>query len=182
MLSGILLMGSIGFIDDYIKLRNKNSRGVRALAKLTGQIALALIVGFFVVNSKALGADLYLPFVKNAVCNLGTFYIIFALLVIVGSSNAVNLTDGLDGLAVGCVTFITLTYAVVSYVTGHAGLSKYLQVFYLPGGSLIPIRLELYSGRQETGRARPKSIIPEPCFLLFCFLVSSIFNPPNDFG
>ena len=145
-LAGMVWLGSIGFIDDYIKLRNKNSRGVRALAKLTGQIALALIVGFFVVNSKALGADLYLPFVKNAVCNLGTFYIIFALLVIVGSSNAVNLTDGLDGLAVGCVTFITLTYAVVSYVTGHAGLSKYLQVFYLPGAGELAVFCSALTG------------------------------------
>ena len=94
---------------------------------------LALIVGLFVLRNSAVGTDLYLPFLKNAVVNLGVFYIFFILLVIVGTSNAVNLTDGLDGLAVGCVVFVALTYAVVSYVTGNAVVSKYLNVFYLPG-------------------------------------------------
>ena len=138
-LGGMIWLGVIGFIDDLIKIRNKSARGIRAATKLTGQVVLALIVGLFVINNKAIGADLYLPFVKNAVANLGVFYILFALLVIVGASNAVNLTDGLDGLAIGCVVFITLTYSVVSYVTGHAVISKYLQVFYLPGSGELAI-------------------------------------------
>jgi phospho-N-acetylmuramoyl-pentapeptide-transferase len=132
-------LGAIGFIDDLIKLKNKSARGIQAATKLTGQIILALIVGIFVINNEAIGSDLYLPFVKNAVANLGMFYILFILLVIVGTSNAVNLTDGLDGLAIGCVVFITFTYAVVSYVTGHAGISKYLQIFYLPGSGELAI-------------------------------------------
>lgn len=131
VLSGMIWMGVIGFIDDFIKLRNKSARGIQAATKLTGQIVLALIVGLFVIHTKAIGTDLYLPFLKNAVANLGAFYILLALFVIVGTSNAVNLTDGLDGLAIGCVVFITLTYAVISYITGNAVISKYLHVFYL---------------------------------------------------
>lgn len=138
-LGGMVWLGIIGLIDDFIKLRNKSARGVQAATKLTGQVTLALIVGLFVINSKAIGSDLYLPFVKNAVCNLGALYIIFVLLVIVGTSNAVNLTDGLDGLAIGCVVFITLTYAVISYITGNAIWSKYLQIFYLPGSGELTI-------------------------------------------
>ena len=98
-----------------------------------------MIVGIFVLKNKAIGTDLYLPFLKNAVCNLGVFYVFFVLLVIVGASNAVNLTDGLDGLAVGCVVFVTLTYAAISYITGHAGISEYLQVFYLPGAGELTV-------------------------------------------
>jgi len=76
---------------------------------------------------------------KNAVVNLGAFYILFTLIVIVGASNAVNLTDGLDGLAIGCVVMITLTYGVISYITGHADISQYLNVFYLPGAGELTV-------------------------------------------
>jgi len=138
-LAGMVWLGVMGFIDDSIKLRNKSPRGAGAAAKLTGQVVLALIVGLFVINNKAIGSDLYLPFAKNAVANLGAFYILFILLVIVGTSNAVNLTDGLDGLAIGCVVFIALTYGVISYITGHADISRYLQVFYLPGSGELAV-------------------------------------------
>ncbi len=139
VLGGMVWLGIIGFIDDLIKLRSKSARGIRAMTKLAGQVVLALIVGVFIINNKGIGSGLYLPFLKNAVADLGVFYILFTLLVIVGTSNAVNLTDGLDGLAIGCVVFITLTYAVISYVTGHAGISKYLQVFYLPGSGELTV-------------------------------------------
>jgi phospho-N-acetylmuramoyl-pentapeptide-transferase len=132
-LGGMVWMCIIGFIDDSIKLKTKSPKGICALTKLLGQIVLALIVGLFVIKNKAIGTDLYVPFLKNAVTNLGIFYILFILLVIVGTSNAVNLTDGLDGLAIGCVVFVALTYALMSYVTGNALISEYLNVFYLPG-------------------------------------------------
>jgi phospho-N-acetylmuramoyl-pentapeptide-transferase len=138
-LAGMIWLGIIGFIDDFIKLRNKSAKGVQAATKLTGQVVLALIVGLFVLHNKAIGAELYLPFIKNAVANLGILYILFVLVVVVGTSNAVNLTDGLDGLAIGCMVFIAFTYAVISYVTGHAGISQYLQVFYLPGAGELAV-------------------------------------------
>ncbi|MBL7072382.1 MAG: phospho-N-acetylmuramoyl-pentapeptide-transferase [Candidatus Omnitrophica bacterium] len=138
-MAGMIWLGLVGFLDDFMKLKNKSSKGIRGKSKLAGQIILALIVGVFVLQNKAIGADLYLPFIKNSVCNLGIFYIIFILIVIVGSSNAVNLTDGLDGLAVGCVIFVTFTYAVFSYITGHADLSQYLHIFYLPGAGELTV-------------------------------------------
>ncbi|MFQ5953224.1 MAG: phospho-N-acetylmuramoyl-pentapeptide-transferase, partial [Candidatus Omnitrophota bacterium] len=130
---GMVWIGIIGFVDDCIKLKTESSKGIRAATKLAGQIALALIVGIFVLRHEGIGTELYLPFLKNAVVNLGVFYVLFILLVIVGTSNAVNLTDGLDGLATGCVVFVALTYALMSYVTGNAVISEYLNVFYLPG-------------------------------------------------
>ncbi|MFH1304970.1 MAG: phospho-N-acetylmuramoyl-pentapeptide-transferase [Candidatus Omnitrophota bacterium] len=139
VLGGMVWLGMVGFADDLMKLRNKSARGVKALTKLTGQIVIALIVGIFVIKNQAIGSDLYLPFMKNAAVNLGIFYVFFILVVIVAASNAVNLTDGLDGLAIGCVIFITLTYAVICYITGHADISKYLHVFYLPGAGELTV-------------------------------------------
>jgi phospho-N-acetylmuramoyl-pentapeptide-transferase len=138
-LGGMIWMGVIGLIDDLIKIREKNAAGVTAVTKLAGQTALALIVGIFVARTGALGTGLYVPFVKNAVANLGIFYLIVVFFVIVGTSNAVNLTDGLDGLAAGCVVFITVTYAVISYITGHIEMSRYLNVFYLAGAGELAV-------------------------------------------
>ena len=144
--SGMMWLGAIGFIDDYMKLKNKSSQGMRGATKLVGQIVLALAVGIFIFMNKNIGTDLYLPFMKNAVTNLGIFYVVFALIVIVGASNAVNLTDGLDGLAIGCVVFITMTYSIISYVTGHAAMSKYLQVFFLPGAGELTVFCSAMTG------------------------------------
>ncbi len=138
-LAGMIWLGIVGFIDDFIKLRDKSSKGIAAITKLAGQVILAVIVGLFVVNNKAIGTDLYLPFVKNAVANLGIFYILFVLLVVVGASNAVNLTDGLDGLATGCMVFIALTYAIICYITGHVDISSYLHVFHLGGAGELAV-------------------------------------------
>ncbi|MBD3295760.1 MAG: phospho-N-acetylmuramoyl-pentapeptide-transferase [Candidatus Omnitrophica bacterium] len=138
-LGGMIWLGIIGFVDDCIKIRNRNATGIRGITKLAGQMILALIVGLFVAADGSIGTGLYLPFIKNAVANLGMLYIIFVLLVIVGASNALNLTDGLDGLATGCVIFITLTLAIMSYITGHVDISGYLNVFYLPGAGEVTV-------------------------------------------
>ncbi|MBF0252242.1 MAG: phospho-N-acetylmuramoyl-pentapeptide-transferase [Candidatus Omnitrophica bacterium] len=137
ILSSMVWLGMIGFLDDYIKIKNKNSKGVAKRYKLLGQCVLALIIGAFVVKNPAIGSELNFPFFKNVIINIGYFYIPFVLIVIVGSSNAVNLTDGLDGLAVGCTLFVAITYAIMAYVTGNIVLSEYLQVFYLPGSGEI---------------------------------------------
>jgi len=138
-LGGMVWLGLIGFADDYLKIRNKDSKGAPAVTKLIGQATIALIIGLFVIKNKALGTELYVPFLKNAVVDLGVLYILFTLFVIVGASNAVNLTDGLDGLAIGCVLFVTITYALMSYLTGHADLSKYLHIFYIPGAGELTV-------------------------------------------
>ena len=138
-MGGMVWMGMVGVVDDLLKMRSKSSVGLRAAYKVGAQVLLALIVGLFVITSKDLGADLYLPFFKNAIINLGPLYIIFILVVITGTSNAVNLTDGLDGLATGCVIFIALTYSVMCYVTGRADVSGYLQLFYVPGAGELTV-------------------------------------------
>lgn len=139
VLGGMIWLGVVGFIDDFVKLQNKSSKGITATAKLVGQIVLALIVGLFVINDEMIGTGLYVPFLKNMVCNLGIIYMLFVLVVIAGTSNAVNLTDGLDGLAIGCVAYIAFTYAVMAYITGNAVASKYLQIFYLPGSGELAV-------------------------------------------
>ncbi|KJJ84561.1 phospho-N-acetylmuramoyl-pentapeptide-transferase [Candidatus Omnitrophus magneticus] len=132
-MGSMVWMGAIGFIDDCIKLKNKSAKGIRAKTKIIGQTILALIVGIFVVKNKYLGTQLYLPFLKDVVFNLGIFYLPFIWFVIVGVSNAVNLTDGLDGLAIGCTILTAITYAIISYMAGNFMVSKYLNIFYLPG-------------------------------------------------
>jgi phospho-N-acetylmuramoyl-pentapeptide-transferase len=139
VLGGMAWMGIVGIVDDLMKIRGKSSKGLKARYKIFSQLFLAFIVGLFVISNKHLGADLYLPFFKNAVLNLGLFYIVFILIVIAGSSNAVNLTDGLDGLATGCVVFIALTYSVMCYVTGRADISGYLHLLYVPGAGELAV-------------------------------------------
>ncbi len=139
VLGGMVWLGVVGMFDDCLKIAKKNEKGIAALAKIIGQVTLSLIVGLFVIKSKYIGADLYVPLMKNAVANLGIFYILFILFVIVGSSNAVNLTDGLDGLAIGCVTFVAITYGILSYISGHYEVSNYLNVFYLPGAGELTV-------------------------------------------
>ena len=135
MLGSLLGFGAIGFTDDYMKIRGKSSRGLSARAKLIWQIVIALAVGVFLyLNPNDQYVDmLSVPFFKRCLIYLGWFYLPFAVLVIVGSSNAVNLTDGIDGLAIGLVAVATLATGVLVYLSGHKGLSEYLQVLYLPG-------------------------------------------------
>jgi phospho-N-acetylmuramoyl-pentapeptide-transferase len=126
----IVWLGAVGFVDDYIKLVKKRSMGLRASAKFIGQVSFALLVGVFLYMDSSVPTTLRLPFMKDVIINLGLLYIVFVSLVIVGSSNAVNLTDGLDGLAIGCVTIIAITYGILSYITGNVNLSDYLNVYH----------------------------------------------------
>ena len=126
--------GLIGFLDDYLKLTKKNPKGLRGWYKLTGQIAIALAVtlSLYYDIEDPFNSMLSVPFIKDWIIDLGAFYIPFAILVIVGSSNAVNLTDGLDGLAIGLVAIAILANAIILYISGHYELAKYLQIIYLP--------------------------------------------------
>ncbi len=138
-LISLIWLGLVGFIDDYIKIIRERSRGLYASTKLTGQIFIALLIGIYLYLDKTISPTLYLPFFKDIIINLGVFYILFVVLVIVACSNAVNITDGLDGLAIGCVTIIALTYCVISYVTGHVKISDYLNVYHLAGSGEVSI-------------------------------------------
>ncbi len=135
MIFSLIGFGAIGFIDDYLKLVRKDSKGLRACYKFGVQISLALIIGIFLyMNPKDTYADvLSIPFFKKWLFDLGWFYIPFSVIVIVGSSNAVNLTDGIDGLAIGLVGIAVLATGVLVYISGNFKFSQYLQVLYLPG-------------------------------------------------
>jgi phospho-N-acetylmuramoyl-pentapeptide-transferase len=127
-----LWLAFVGFIDDFIKLTHKKSRGLTATVKLAGQLVLGIIIGFMLYSDPNIGDRLDIPFFKDLIVNLGAFYVFFSALVIIGTSNAVNLTDGLDGLAIGCVSIVALTYCVMSYVSGHYTISNYLHIIFMP--------------------------------------------------
>ncbi len=132
-LAGTIGFGAVGFLDDYLKLSRKNSKGLPPRAKLIGQFAIALVVATILCVFLKFNTELGIPFVKNVRPDIGLFYIPFAMFVIVGASNAVNLTDGLDGLAIGPIMIAAGTYAVIAYVTGHLKLAEYLQIPYVAG-------------------------------------------------
>jgi len=133
--------GLLGALDDYKKIKHRNSVGISSKLKIILQILLAIIgVIFFtfLVDNKEI-TNLYFPFFKNLIINLGWFFIPFAVFVIVGSSNAVNLTDGLDGLATVPVILVAACFAFISYVTGNIVFSDYLQIPYIEGTGEISI-------------------------------------------
>jgi phospho-N-acetylmuramoyl-pentapeptide-transferase len=132
----MIYLGVLGFIDDYLKVTKKKSDGVSGRVKLVFQIALAAIIAGVFLTSPLLEVQaraLYVPFVKApVVANMGWFTFVFFALAIVGSSNAVNLTDGLDGLAIGCTITVAFAYALLSYAAGNFRIAEYLQVPFYP--------------------------------------------------
>ncbi len=133
--------GILGAFDDYKKIKQSNSSGISSKFKIVSQIVLALIgVYFFVYFSDYQNINnLYFPFFKNLFINLGWFFIPFAVFVVIGSSNAVNLTDGLDGLATVPVILVAACFAFISYVTGNIVFSNYLQIPYIEGTGEVSI-------------------------------------------
>jgi phospho-N-acetylmuramoyl-pentapeptide-transferase len=131
--------GAIGFVDDWRKLRRQQSLGLTGREKLAAQFALALVVGGFLLWKNGFDSTMTTPFLKNVRPDLGWFYVPFAALVIVGSSNAVNLTDGLDGLAIGPVMMVALVYMTFCYVAGNVKLAEYLQVPHVPGAGEVAV-------------------------------------------
>lgn len=138
VLFSTLWLGIIGFTDDYVKLFRQKS-GLGAMTKLMGQLTLALVVGTILFCDPNISRALEIPFFKSLFINLGTLYIFFVVLVIMGSSNAVNLTDGLDGLAIGCVLMVALAFCGFSYVSGHINFSRYLGISYIPGAGELTV-------------------------------------------
>ncbi len=129
-----LSLSVLGFIDDVLKIKYKNSRGLKSRYKFIGQLLIGLLTIYILINysdHKYL-YDLYFPFFKNIVLHMGLFFIPFGLFVIIGASNAVNLTDGLDGLATVPVMLVALSFTLISYVVGNTIFSEYLQIQYIP--------------------------------------------------
>ena len=130
---------AIGFVDDWRKLRRRQSLGLTGRQKLAAQFALALAAGVILLWKNGFDSTMTTPFLKNVRPDLGWFYVPFAALVIVGSSNAVNLTDGLDGLAIGPVMMVALVYMTFCYVAGNVKLADYLQVPHVPGAGEVAV-------------------------------------------
>ncbi len=135
----IVGFGAIGFADDYLMQVKKRSKGLGAKEKFLLQTALAAVCGLLFYLHEDFSTQVTVPFLKNAQPDLGWGYILFTVLVIVGASNAVNLTDGLDGLAIGPLAIVAATYMVFAYVTGNIKFAAYLQLTYVPGAGEIAI-------------------------------------------
>jgi phospho-N-acetylmuramoyl-pentapeptide-transferase len=137
----LISFGLIGFLDDYAKVKLKNSKGVSGKVKLFWQFMFSFIAVYFI--SYFARADqathLAFPFFKNLFIDLGFFYLIFGMFVITGASNAVNLTDGLDGLASGPIIIVSMCFAIISYLVGNAVFSEYLQIRSIPNSGEIAI-------------------------------------------
>ncbi len=132
-----VLFGGIGFLDDYLKVIRKSSGGLRVWSKFSMQAGVALFVGIILYSSAGFDSRLSFPFFKNFSPDLGVGYIILVILVVVGASNAVNLTDGLDGLAIGPIIIAFLSYLSFSYLAGHIKIADYLQIPYVTGAGEI---------------------------------------------
>ncbi|MBF0311877.1 MAG: phospho-N-acetylmuramoyl-pentapeptide-transferase [Oligoflexia bacterium] len=122
---------ALGFWDDFLKISKKNSKGVSAKMKLLWQFVTAAIVLLVVIKLGFLNTQIFIPFIKGGVADIGLWYVLFGSIVIVGSSNAVNLTDGLDGLAIGSVITSAATLGIMAYVSGHRELANYLYIPYV---------------------------------------------------
>ena len=133
------LFGAIGFLDDYLKVIKKSSKGLRAWSKFSMQAGIAALAGIILYNHTGFDSRLSFPFFKNFLPDLGMGYIILVVLVVVGASNAVNLTDGLDGLAIGPIIIAFLSFLVFSYLAGHIKIAQYLQIPYVSGAGELSV-------------------------------------------
>jgi phospho-N-acetylmuramoyl-pentapeptide-transferase len=139
---GITLgFGAVGFVDDYLKVTKRNSRGLPGRVKFWSLVVIATAGCLVLWGQPGFNTHLAVPFLKPQVFypDLGPFYVPFAVFVIVGASNAVNLTDGLDGLAVGPVISASLTYLIFAYATGNFVIARYLQIPFVPGAGELSV-------------------------------------------
>ncbi len=142
-LISLLVLGALGFYDDYLKITKQSNRGVAANLKLWVQFGLAIFIGIYLwrmPETKSLISDVMVPFNKHPVLiNAAGIGLVITVLTIVGSSNAVNLTDGLDGLAIGCTLIVTLVFLILTYIAGNMIYAKYLSVPYVAGAGELTV-------------------------------------------
>lgn len=143
--------GLLGFLDDYLKWSKKNKDGLSPRMKMAGQFVIGLAIAMFVFKMPLISGDLNLslvnPFVKNTYIYIGlAAFTAFVIVVITGTSNAVNITDGLDGLVIGPVVIVSFIMGIIAYLTGHIELSKYLNLYYIEGAGEIFVFLSAVVG------------------------------------
>jgi phospho-N-acetylmuramoyl-pentapeptide-transferase len=139
-LGAFVSLGLIGFMDDYLKVKRHNSDGLPAWVKLIGQFVVAIVVVTLLYFSGEEGISLlYMPFFKKPLLDMGILWIPFGVLLIVGESNAVNFSDGLDGLAAGLLILVFITLAILTYLSGRADYSSYLGIPYITGSGELTV-------------------------------------------
>jgi phospho-N-acetylmuramoyl-pentapeptide-transferase len=131
--------GVLGFIDDYQKVTKRNNDGIRARVKLLWQTVIAVAIAIAIYNTPGFDAEVSVPFFKDFTPHLGWFYVPVAAFIIVGTSNAVNITDGLDGLAIGPTLVTAATFLILAYASGHSVMAEYLAIKYVPGAGYLAI-------------------------------------------
>jgi phospho-N-acetylmuramoyl-pentapeptide-transferase len=139
VLFSTIWLGVTGFIDDYLKQVKKKAKGLAAKTKFTSQVVLGLVLGTIFLISFQNSLKLDVPFLKNMAIDLDGLYVIFVILVVAGTSNAVNLTDGLDGLAIGIVVMVAMAFSILCYVSGNIKLSEYLLIPYIRGSGELTV-------------------------------------------
>ncbi|OFZ31536.1 MAG: phospho-N-acetylmuramoyl-pentapeptide-transferase [Bdellovibrionales bacterium RIFCSPHIGHO2_01_FULL_40_29] len=139
--------GLIGYLDDYLKVSKKNSKGLSGKVRLVGEFFIAIATLAVLIQYYNLSTVISVPFVKSLAFDLGFYYALFGGMVIVGTANAVNLTDGLDGLAIVPVIVAATTLGLFSYIVGHASIASYLQIPHVSGaGELAPLAAAMVAG------------------------------------
>jgi phospho-N-acetylmuramoyl-pentapeptide-transferase len=138
-----LAYGAIGFYDDYLKVTKQSHLGFSGKARLAAEFAIAAIASIVIMQSgqTSFSSSLTFPFIKELVVNLGWFFIPFASFVIVGAGNAVNLTDGLDGLAIVPIMIAAASFGVIAYLSGNSVFAEYLQIHFVPGTGELAVVL-----------------------------------------
>ena len=133
--------GLIGFADDFLKLTRRNSKGLPGRRKLIGQLAISLIAAYAIMRLSPAPLDdgFAVPFFKALLVHIGWFYLPVAALVMIGASNAVNLTDGLDGLAIGPIIVVAGCFVLIAYLAGNLVFATYLQINYIPGSGELAV-------------------------------------------
>jgi phospho-N-acetylmuramoyl-pentapeptide-transferase len=142
ILGATIWLGVLGFADDLSKVRRNGAAGISSKKKFFWQILLGLAIGVLLVTlpqKASYSTKLSVPFWKEPLFNLGVGYVLLVIFIVVGSSNAVNLTDGLDGLAIGCSIIAALAYGVISYVSGHKSFAEYLNIQHVPGSGELAV-------------------------------------------
>jgi phospho-N-acetylmuramoyl-pentapeptide-transferase len=135
-------MGLVGFMDDYLKVFKKIKKGLVARYKLINQISLGLVIGcliYFLPEFEKINSVTTIPFIKEIEFDFSYFYVPIMVFIITATSNAVNLTDGLDGLAIGCVGIAALALGLIAYISGNEIFSRYLNIIYLPGNGELMV-------------------------------------------